>query len=186
MTDARPAAKAKPARKPTQAPLPIADLRPLADGPTGWIYLPGLPGDTRPRLSRNHVHIPEKYAKWRVLAVRAIAEAAPARFDGPVRAELVIVVGRPLNPKLREGADRALHTGVPDLDNVEKGVYDALVAAGVLADDTQIVRSISERVAGRIAPHARADERAAREPSGCYVRLTPVAEGDAGLAALLP
>jgi len=173
-------------RKPKQAPLPIADLRPLADGPTPWLYLPGLPGDTRPRYSRNHMHIPEKYAKWRTLAVRAIAEAAPGRFVGPVRAELVIVVGRPLNPKLREGAARTLHTGKPDLDNVEKGAYDALVAAGVLTDDTQIVRSISERVAGRVAPHVRADERPAREPSGCYVRLIPVAEGDPSLSASLP
>ena len=176
----------KPARKPAQAPLPITDSRPIADGPTPWIYLPGLPGDTRPRLGRNHVHIPQKYAQWRILAVRAIAEAAPGRFIGPVRAELVIVVGRPLKPTLREGVARTLYVGTPDLDNVEKGAYDALVAAGVLTDDTQIVRSISERVAGRVAPHVRADERTAREPSGCYVRLIPVVEDDAGLAALLP
>ena len=176
-----------PARRtPKQAPLPIADLRPLADGPTPWLYLPGLPGDTRPRFGRGFVRTPEKYAKWRTLAVRAIAEAAPARFEGPVRAELVIVVGRPLSPTLRGGAPRTLHTGKPDLDNVEKGVYDALVAAGVLSDDTQIVRSISERVTGRIVPHVAAEARAAREPSGCYVRLIPVVEGDPSLAASLP
>ena len=135
------------------------------------VVLDGLPGSTRPRVTATHTYMPPAYVAWRREAVRALQDAGMLHHDGPVRVEVLVVVSRPLAPALRDGAGRAVHVGRPDVDNVAKGVLDALVDAGVLVDDAQVAELVVRRMAGAVRPHQPAYARDARERSACHVRV---------------
>ena len=141
------------------------------------VRLEGLPGDTRPRVSATHTYMPRAYVAWKRAAVAVLAEAGLMRHDGPVAVELMVVIGRPLVPPLRAGSGRRPHVGRPDVDNVAKGVLDALTEAGVLIDDKQVAELVVRRVWGEVRPHAPSYARDARERSGCEVRVRAIGGG---------
>lgn len=59
-----------------------------------------------------------------------------ARFDGAVHVELEFVMPRPLStPKKRTPAA----VKKPDLDKLQRAVFDAISSAGVWRDDSQVV-----------------------------------------------
>ena len=105
-------------------------------------------GKGRPRLTTiggfARAYTPAKTATWEANAAAALNEAWGFRApldSTPVRVIVLAVKSRPgslMRKKDHEG--RIWRTTKPDADNVAKALCDALVAAGVLRDDTLVVR----------------------------------------------
>lgn len=112
------------------------------------VTIPGQPvGKGRPRLTTRggfaRAFTPAKTRAWETMAA-ALIRAAPAPWnlptDKPVRVLVEAVGQRPktlLRKKDPEG--RLWRPTKPDIDNVGKAVMDALVLAGFLKDDVQVV-----------------------------------------------
>ena len=130
------------------------------------LIVPGAPiGAQRPRVVRlknghSHTFMPDKAVAQEVRLMLAARDAWSGRapIDGLARVDVIAVVERPnkLVPKRYQGAltgpgeQRMLTAGFdalgrlpcptkPDLDNVAKLAWDALVKAEVLTDDTRVV-----------------------------------------------
>jgi Holliday junction resolvase RusA-like endonuclease len=102
----------------------------------------------RPRLGILHGHAraftPEKTRTWEADAAAALNDVwghrAPLQ-ETPVRVIVLAVKSRPGSLMAKKHDDgRLWRTKKPDADNVAKCACDALVAAGVLRDDTLVVR----------------------------------------------
>jgi Holliday junction resolvase RusA-like endonuclease len=116
----------------------------IPDRPLLALTIPGPPvGKARPTRNRQtgRVFLPKKTASWQDLA------ADLARWNwrrpaltGPVRVVVRAVAARPQR-LMRHGdpEGRVWRTAKPDLDNVFKAAWDALVKGAVILDDTQIV-----------------------------------------------
>ena len=110
-------------------------------------------GMGRPRAVRRGAHVgvytPGKSAEWTALAVAEIqAQGIEAPMAGlPVEVRIEARFSRPkrLIPRSMGGSGPKStpvdppHVSKPDVDNVAKAVLDALVRAGALADDRQVV-----------------------------------------------
>lgn len=89
------------------------------------------------------LYLDGKYRDWRTEAERLLREIAAtedfrAVAERPVRVETEVVVARPKTTKL--DAPRG------DLDNYEKGLWDAITATGKWwVDDKQIVESLTSK-----------------------------------------
>ena len=116
----------------------------------GWdfeLILDGPPhGKGRPRFSRatGHTYTPEKTARFEerlAWAAQSVMNRAPL-FDGPlemaVHAYFSIPASKPAKWKTDAKNGLIRPTKKPDIDNVVKGVADALNKV-VYVDDTQIV-----------------------------------------------
>jgi len=117
---------------------------------SGWdfeLVLDGEPiGKGRPRFSRatGHTYTPEKTARFEerlAWAAQSVMERAPL-FDGPlemsIHAYFSIPVSKPAKWKEQAKLGLIRPTKKPDIDNIVKGVADALNKV-VYVDDTQIV-----------------------------------------------
>lgn len=100
----------------------------------------------RPRVVRRggfaRAITPEKTRTWEANAAAQLAEAWGDRppIDEPVNVAVVAVKSRPKRLLRRKDPDGRMYRETkPDLDNVIKAAADALVAAGVLRDDTLMV-----------------------------------------------
>ena len=102
------------------------------------LVIPGRPVPaSRPRVARGHAYYPKRYEEWRSLAAWQV-RASGKRVDGPVKVSVVfrresVEVEVLPSPAVRPSGVLA------DIDNLAKGCLDALVAGGVLADDSQVV-----------------------------------------------
>lgn len=115
------------------------------------LVVPGEPvGKGRPRVVNVAGHAraftPDDTAAWeaRILTIAQAKWGRRPPHEAPVNIAVRAVKGRPkymCKPAYirKHGAGRQLRTTKPDLDNTEKAIYDALVAAGVLDDDTYVV-----------------------------------------------
>lgn len=109
-------------------------------------------GKARPRFSRKTgtAYTPEKTARYEErLAWAAQAEMAGRKlFDGPLRVSIYAYVSIPASASKRKRAD--MLAGVirpvkkPDIDNIVKGVSDALNKV-VWVDDSQISHLIASK-----------------------------------------
>lgn len=110
--------------------------------------IPGAPvGKGRPKFARrgNFVttYTPEKTASYENLVKVKAEEAMNGRpmFDGPVAVSLMLYVTTPASwsqKKQRQALDGMIYpTSKPDVDNVIKGIFDAMNAI-VWADDKQV------------------------------------------------
>lgn len=142
------------------------------------VRLEGLPGSTRPRVDRGRAHLGATYTAWRKAAETTIRAAQLPAIAGAVEVHVSVVVASPMVPALRKGRGRVGFVGRPDVDNMAKGCLDALVSAGVLADDSQVVCLTVQRVRGAVTPHQAAYARDARERSCCEVTVTPLEVSD--------
>ena len=126
------------------------------------VTIPGQPvGKGRPRLTTRggfaRAFTPKKTRDWETEAA-ALIRAAPAPWnqptDQPVRV-LVEAVGKRPKTLLRktDPEDRLWRPTKPDCDNVIKAAVDALVLAGFLQDDVQVVE-----VTGRSLYAAKGEE----------------------------
>ena len=75
---------------------------------------------------------------WRALV--AAAADVGVGFDVPVVVSMTFYMPMPKRPKFQVPAVR------PDLDKLERAVNDGMTDAGLIADDSLIVRSITEKV----------------------------------------
>ena len=107
-------------------------------------------GTPAPQGSKRHVgrgilvESSKKVRPWRqdVAAAALEARAGADPIAGPVYASIIFYLPRPKSaPKSREFPDRK-----PDLDKLERSTYDALVVAGIIRDDAQIVQSHNMKV----------------------------------------
>lgn len=97
----------------------------------------------RPRVAlRGRVPVayyPADYQKWKEAARGALAFEGPP-IEGPLRVYLSFQVERPKTTKLPAPK--------PDIDNYVKSMLDAMTAAGVWEDDTQVVQVQAEKMWG--------------------------------------
>ena len=109
----------------------------------------------RPRVSvfrgRPRIRTPQRTAKWESMAANVLREAwSQEPLAGPVTVSVLVSMPRPLRlicshvrtcscSSLVKSGAATVHTGKPDLDNLIKAALDALVRAGVVEDDRQVV-----------------------------------------------
>ena len=92
---------------------------------------------------------------WKNLIAQALKDHAGKAITDALQVELTFYFRRPSShfgtgsnkTKLKDSAP-VFHTKKPDIDNLEKAVYDALsekIGIGLWKDDAQIVKSIPEK-----------------------------------------
>lgn len=115
------------------------------------VFVPGLPvAQPRPRAVsfRGHARMysPGTSNAWKACVIHALTEHAGTFQSGiPVRCDLTFYLPRPKGhfgsgrnaDKLKPSAP-SKPTGKPDRDNLDKAVTDAITAAQVWADDSQV------------------------------------------------
>lgn len=69
---------------------------------------------------------------WREKVATAARETG-SRFDGPVTVTLIFTMPRPKRPRFKFPAVK------PDLDKLERAVFDGLTDGGLIADDALVV-----------------------------------------------
>lgn len=111
-------------------------------------------GEGRGRAVRRgahvRVHAAPKSAQWRALAAQQMASEHDAEpIGGCVHVEIEAVMRRPKLPK-KAGTGRLIRPVKPDVDNIAKAALDAVVQAGVLNDDCQVVRLVVLRVTAAV------------------------------------
>ena len=137
------------------------------------IFVPGLPvAQPRPRAVsfRGHARMysPGTSNEWKACVIHALRGNAGLFPAGvPLRCDLTFYLPR---PKGHFGSGRNIHalkssapkrpTGKPDRDNLDKAVCDAITAAGVWRDDSQVTD-------GRIRKRYCLDGQ-----SGCEITIT--------------
>jgi Holliday junction resolvase RusA-like endonuclease len=117
------------------------------------VTIPGDPvGDQRPRVvARNGGTIAYKPAKstaWAAFAIElfGLAWRPKPPMDEGVTVEVIAVLARPQRLcRKRDPRGRIPALCKPDGDNILKLALDALVKAGVLFDDTRVVRAVVEK-----------------------------------------
>lgn len=122
--------------------------------------IPGAPvGKGRPRLTTRggfaRAYTPKPTLTWEAGAAMVLRSAwGKAPHDGPVRVTVDAVASRPkaMLPREMGGSapksrpppvGRCWRTTKPDVDNVAKATLDALVQAGVIRDDVQVVELVA-------------------------------------------
>ena len=125
-------------------------------------------GEGRPRAVRMRrgvrVHAAPKSAQWRALAAQQMAAEWGERLPYRDCCEVFIVAFMP-RPQTRpkdvskeawKGSAVVLRRQKPDVDNIAKAVLDAIVQAGIIVDDTQVVDLAVKRrmcdAKGRVVP----------------------------------
>ncbi len=119
----------------------------------------------------------DRLALWRndvVVAGERARRSRPTITD-PVAVDLVFTFPRPRShygsgrnaTLLRRGAPHH-HTTTPDIDKLARAVNDALVIAGVIADDKQIsdLHASKHYLGGEASPGVRVQVIALDEPAG--------------------
>ena len=108
-------------------------------------------GDPAPQGSKRYlgngrfIEASPKIPAWRQSISLAVADAHEATndstpFAGPVTVVTTFYLRRPKTVK------RALPSVVPDLDKLERGLWDGLSQSGAWVDDCQVVMSLSSKV----------------------------------------
>jgi Holliday junction resolvase RusA-like endonuclease len=154
------------------------------------LLLTSTPPDSRPRAAPRYgaggrivgarAHHSSAYTAWKAAAAaeaRACWDGRPA-LDGPVQVHICAVLSPPKAARPMGGAPRRWAPRKPDVDNVAKGVLDALTDAGVWMDDAQVVALSVHRCWGAVDARARGAE-AVVEPEHIEVYVM-AADGEPG------
>jgi len=87
----------------------------------------------------------KKAPAWRMdvrVALMDDENQPKAYFDGPVHIELEFVMPRPLSAPKRSTPPAVKK---PDLDKLQRAVFDAISSAGVWRDDSQVVSVVASK-----------------------------------------
>lgn len=99
-------------------------------------------GEGRPRAVRVgagvRMHSPKRSSEWRALAAQQMAAEKGATIDGAAWVKIAAIMPRPKLPK-KAGTGRLWRACGADIDNICKAVLDAMVTAGVIANDRAVV-----------------------------------------------
>lgn len=103
------------------------------------------------------MHAAPKSAQWRALAaIQMRSEWGGAEpLADVVTVTMTAIMPRPKSLPKRLGAGRLFRATKPDVDNIAKSAFDALVQAGVLVDDCQIVCATLTRHTAAVGEVAR-------------------------------
>lgn len=85
-----------------------------------------------------HAYYDKKYVTWKDTAAELIGKLDASPVAGPVNVTIECAVKRPKTTKLSHPK--------PDVDNYAKAVMDALTAASVWDDDSQVIRLVVTKV----------------------------------------
>ena len=108
-------------------------------------------GEGRPRAVRMgasvRVHAAPKSAQWRALAAQQMAQTWGERlpYRDCCKVTIVAFMPRPhtrpkdVSKEAWKSSDVIWRRQKPDVDNIAKAVLDAIVQAGIIVDDTQVV-----------------------------------------------
>jgi|TARA_R110000737_G_scaffold15879_1_gene32810 Holliday junction resolvase RusA-like endonuclease len=115
-----------------------------------WLFGARIPGDPigkgRPRGTARggvvRLYTPKKTSDWESGAALVLGQYwRRAPLDECVEVEIVAMAHRPKRLLRKKDPDGLIWKGSkPDCDNIEKCVLDSLVKAGVLRDDSFVVR----------------------------------------------
>lgn len=110
----------------------------VTERPAGTVFEMGeVVAAPRPRFRRDgRTYMPGSYERWKDAVRRAYLDAGGTEIEGPVA--LTVDVMRHLPGSLPKRVSEQPDTVRPDVDNVAKGVMDALEGAAY-ADDAQVV-----------------------------------------------
>ena len=114
-------------------------------------------GPGRPMLDDN-----KRLKPWRADAIAHLQEAMTAQgieqYVGPVRVSATFTYGRPAshygtgrNARVVKATAPLWKASAPDLDKLQRAVGDALTQAGVLRDDSLIVKWTAIKIWGEVA-----------------------------------
>lgn len=104
----------------------------------------------RPRFSANgHAYNPPTANEWKKLIKAAAIKVLPKeRLEGPIELRATFLFPRPkchyLRGELRSDAP-SRHVQVPDLDNLEKALMDALSDIGFWRDDCLVCSKLTDK-----------------------------------------
>ena len=111
------------------------------------LFVSGIPA---PQGSKRHVgrgiliEASEKLKPWRAAIVKACEQrmqiTGPVHFDEPVEVWVKFLLPRPKSNKSQ------LPIVPPDIDKLERGVFDALSIAKVWRDDSLVVSSHAKKI----------------------------------------
>ncbi|MCG3776922.1 MAG: hypothetical protein JW395_3794 [Nitrospira sp.] len=137
------------------------------------LWVPGLPvAQPRPRAvsfgGHARMYNPGTSNAWKAVVMHEVRQFAGKFPAGvPLRCDLTFMVPRPKghfgsgkNGGILKASAPTRPTGKPDRDNLEKAVLDAITAAGVWADDSQVTAG---DVRKRYTPQGKA--------SGCWLTI---------------
>jgi len=122
-------------------------------------------GTARPKGSMRHIgrhYLVEDCAEgpaWRTTVKDAARtemaelEGGPFPLDGPLAIDLTITCNKPASaPKRKDTYPCSRSTG--DIDKLQRNIFDALVDAGAIADDSRIVEVRARKCYPGQLPHA--------------------------------
>lgn len=127
------------------------------------VFIPGIPapqGSKKSIGNNRFIESSKKVGPWRIAVKKAIDEHGPfERFTGALEVWSVYYLPRPSTVK------RLLPTVPPDLDKLDRGLWDALTKAEVWDDDSLVVGGGHAK---RYAPKGK--------QTGAMVRITSLDE----------
>ena len=109
------------------------------------IYILGQPQPApRPRVTKFGTYYPKSYKDWKknTIAALKLSKQLPCFTIGACSIEIIFVFKRIQKNK---SPGRTMKTTRPDIDNLEKAVWDILQDLDVLKDDGKIWKSTSQK-----------------------------------------
>ena len=109
------------------------------------IYILGQPQPApRPRVTRLGTYYPKSYKDWKknTIAGLKLSKQLPCFTIGACSIEIIFVFKRIQKIK---SPGRTMKTTRPDIDNLEKAVWDVLQELDVLMDDGKIWKSSAQK-----------------------------------------
>jgi crossover junction endodeoxyribonuclease RusA len=126
-------------------------------------------GEPAPQGSKRHVgngvmiEASKKVKPWRKAVADQIAKAfaiqGESRFEGAVEIEQIFLLAKPASVR------RELPTVPPDLDKLERGLFDALTLTKIWTDDSLVVVSRARKVYAKDG-----------EPTGVFINIREVSK----------
>lgn len=137
-----------------------------------------VPGICAPQGSKRHlgngilVEQSKRVKPWRADVRSALLDdqgKPRAQFDGPIHIELEFVMKRPAGAPKRSTPPAIKR---PDLDKLQRAIFDAVSSAGIWRDDSQVVSVTAVKRLAKIG-----------ETPGCHLEIMDAKQKEEAVAA---